>query len=61
MNKKIFIFQIIIIVTILFLATTWFFMMDNITIKYDCRMLIGGWHPDIPVIVQDECRIRKYI
>ena len=25
-------------------------------IKYDCRKLIGGWHPDVPVKVMEECR-----
>jgi hypothetical protein len=27
-----------------------------VVIKYDCRTLIGGWHPDVPVTVQEECR-----
>lgn len=25
-------------------------------IVYDCRVLIGGWHPDVPQTIQDECR-----
>ena len=25
-------------------------------IRYDCRMLIGGWHPDVPTEVIDACR-----
>ena len=29
-----------------------------VVVKYDCRMLIGGWHPDVPVKVQEECRER---
>jgi hypothetical protein len=29
---------------------------NNTVAKYDCRMLIGGWHPDVPVAVQEECR-----
>jgi hypothetical protein len=28
----------------------------TVTVKYDCRVLIGGWHPDVPQSVQDECR-----
>lgn len=27
-----------------------------VIVKYDCRQLIGGWHPDIPIKVQEECR-----
>ena len=30
-----------------------------VVVKYDCRMLIGGWHPDVPVTVQEECRKRE--
>jgi hypothetical protein len=26
------------------------------TIKYNCEVLIGGWHPDVPVKVIEECR-----
>jgi len=32
---------------------------DVVVVKYDCSMLIGGWHPDVPVKVQEECRRRK--
>jgi len=28
-------------------------------IAYDCHMLIGGWHPDVPPKVIDECRKKK--
>ena len=30
-----------------------------VVMQYDCRMLIGGWHPDVPVMVQEECRKRS--
>ena len=30
-----------------------------VVIKYDCSMLIGGWHPDVPVKVQEECKKRE--
>jgi hypothetical protein len=30
-----------------------------VVVTYDCSMLIGGWHPDVPVKVQEECRRRK--
>jgi hypothetical protein len=26
---------------------------------YDCRMLMGGWHPDVPIKVQEECRKKR--
>jgi hypothetical protein len=32
---------------------------NQVVVKYDCRMLIGGWHPDVPVAVQEECRKRS--
>jgi hypothetical protein len=32
-------------------------MFDKVSpIKYNCDMLIGGWHPDVPVQVINECR-----
>jgi hypothetical protein len=24
--------------------------------RFDCRMLIGGWHPDVPRKVVEQCR-----
>jgi hypothetical protein len=30
-----------------------------VIVKYDCSMLIGGWHPDVPVKVQEECKKRE--
>ena len=29
---------------------------NQVVVKYDCRQLIGSWHPDVPVAVQEECR-----
>jgi hypothetical protein len=31
----------------------------KVVVKYDCRILIGGGHPDMPVAVQEECRKRS--
>jgi hypothetical protein len=31
----------------------------EVVVKYDCRQLMGGWHPDVPVAVQEECRKRS--
>jgi hypothetical protein len=27
--------------------------------RYNCSMLIGGWHPDVPASVIEECRKQK--
>ena len=24
--------------------------------RFDCRLLIGGWHPDVPTTIAEECR-----
>ena len=32
---------------------------EKMTVKYDCRQLIGGWHPDVPPQVMEECRKRS--
>jgi hypothetical protein len=32
---------------------------EVVVVQYDCRMLIGGWHPDVPVKVQEECKKRS--
>lgn len=28
-------------------------------VRYNCDMLVGGWHPDVPPKVIDECRKKK--
>ena len=28
-------------------------------VKYDCKMLIGGWHPDVPREIIKQCRGEK--
>lgn len=28
-------------------------------VVYDCRMLIGGWHPDVPKKIIKQCRSEK--
>jgi len=30
-----------------------------VVVKYDCSQLIGGWHPDVPLKVQEQCRKRE--
>lgn len=32
---------------------------NTITVKYDCQLLIGGWHPDVPSAVQEQCKSRR--
>jgi uncharacterized integral membrane protein len=39
--------------------TFWPQNQTMVVVKYDCRQLIGGWHPDIPATVQEECRKRS--
>lgn len=47
-----------IIIGVLVLAF-WPVDRNQVVVKYDCRLLIGGWHPDIPPQVQEECRKRN--
>ena len=28
-------------------------------VQYNCNMLLGGWHPDVPPEVIKQCRIPK--
>ena len=30
-----------------------------VVVKYDCGMLMGGWYPDAPPAVVEECRKRS--
>jgi hypothetical protein len=46
---------IIMMGAIVFLGT----QTDKNIIRYDCRQLIGGWHPDVPPQVMEECRKRS--
>jgi hypothetical protein len=32
---------------------------DTVTARYDCRILIGGWHPDVSNTIQQACRSRR--
>ena len=47
-----------IIIAVLALAM-WPSDRNQVVVKYDCRMLIGGWHPDVPVAVQEACKKRN--
>lgn len=47
-----------IIIAVLVLAF-WPQDKNQVVVKYDCRQLMGGWHPDIPLKVQEECRKRS--
>lgn len=47
-----------IIIGILMLAF-WPQDRSQVVVKYDCRQLIGGGHPDVPVVVQEECKKRS--
>ena len=36
--------------------TIFFTELARKEVKYDCKMLIGGWHPDVPKEVVAQCR-----
>jgi spore maturation protein SpmA len=44
---------------ILFISLMHIAESDTVVVRYDCRQLIGGWHPDVPVTVQEQCRSRR--
>jgi hypothetical protein len=45
-----------VIVMISFIALINYVGSNTVTVQYDCRMLIGGWHSDFPVKVVEQCR-----
>lgn len=47
------VFAGIILFSVLF---TTMYNQEKNTVHFDCRQLIGGWHPDIPKQIVDECR-----
>jgi hypothetical protein len=47
------------IITVLVLAFWPTIKSNVVVVKYNCSHLIGGWHPDLPVKVQEECRKRE--
>jgi len=56
-------FWIIVTFTILFGILVLAFWPANeshvVVVKYNCQQLVGGWHPDIPLKVQEECNKRN--
>ena len=40
-------------------SLTHFAESNTVTVQYDCRQLIGGWPPDVPVAVQEQCKTRR--
>jgi hypothetical protein len=58
--KLLLIFSIgVVVVMISFIALIHYAESNTVTVRYDCRQLIGGWHPDVPVAVQQQCRSRR--
>jgi hypothetical protein len=57
---KVLLFGITIFIILSFVIILTFIAVqqDNgrITIKYDCSMLMGNWHPDVPKVVVEECK-----
>jgi len=45
-----------IILLVVFLIRNW---PEDSVARYDCGILIGGWHPDVPPSVQEQCRSRR--
>jgi hypothetical protein len=50
---------VVVIFLIGFITLMHYTESSSIIVRYDCRMLIGGWHPDVPTTVQKQCR-EKY-
>jgi hypothetical protein len=57
-----FLFGILSLVVLVFVIALTFIAAvqdkDRVTVKYDCRMLMGNWHPDFPAAVIEECKKR---
>jgi hypothetical protein len=45
-----------IIILVVFLIRNW---PEQHSARYNCGILIGGWHPDVPPSVQEQCRSRR--
>ena len=41
---------------VVFLIRNW---PEDHTARYDCGILIGGWHPDVPPAVREKCMSRR--
>lgn len=59
MDSKILAVLIMIVPTTLLVAALYFSgkVVDQVT--YNCNLLIGGWHPDVPAKVIEECRNKR--
>lgn len=55
-NHKVQAVLIMVVPTAVLIAALYFSgkVVDQVT--YDCRILMGGWHPDVPVKVMEQCR-----
>lgn len=59
MNSKILAALIMIVPVVLIFGALYFSgkIVDQVT--YNCNLLIGGWHPDVPANVVEECRNKR--
>ena len=59
MDSKILAVIVMVVPTAVLIGVLYFSgkIIDQAT--YDCRMLMGGWHPDMPIKVQEECRKKR--
>ena len=59
MGKHLIILAGVFVVLIIIVSTAW---RDHhaYPVKYNCGLLIGGWHPDVPPGVVEKCRKKGY-
>lgn len=59
MNSKILAALIMIVPVVLIFGALYFSgkIVDQVT--YNCNLLIGGWHSDVPANVVEECRNKR--
>lgn len=59
MNSKILAVLIMVVPISLLIGALYYSgkIVDQAT--YDCRVLIGGWHPDMPAKLMQECKDKR--
>lgn len=57
-----FLFGVLSLMVLVFVVALTFVVVvqdkGSVTVTYDCRMLMGNWHPDVPKVVIEECKKR---
>ena len=59
MDSKILAVLIMVVPTAVLIGALYFSgkIVDQVT--YNCNLLMGGWHPDVPAKVIEECRKKR--